>query len=94
MHLCRIRVPMDTRKPGIKKFPQNLTFQIQNAQLNWETYCIRFIFGVLKISLYSPAGGYLFYFKCAHSSTQTVYSFLYRYYLKDVILALSWGVRK
>ena len=34
-------------------------------------YCIQLKFGVLKFWLYSPAGGYLCYFKFAHSSTQT-----------------------
>ena len=31
-------------------------------------YCIQFKFGVLKISLCSPAGGYLCYFKFTHTS--------------------------
>ena len=34
-------------------------------------YCIQLLFEVLKNSLYSPAGGYLCYFRFAHSSTQT-----------------------
>ena len=35
-------------------------------------YCIQLSFGtMLKISLYSPAGGYLCHFKFAHSSNQT-----------------------
>ena len=34
-------------------------------------HCISLYLGVLKISLYSPAGGYLCYLKFAHSSTQT-----------------------
>ena len=33
-------------------------------------YCIQLNFGVLKISLYSPVGGYLCYTEFAHSSTQ------------------------
>ena len=39
-----------------------------------------------------PDGGYLCYFKFAHSSTQIKpYIYLIFLYLKDVILALSWG---
>ena len=57
-------------------------------------YYIRLQFGVLKTSLYSPAGGYLCYFvllcatfvpfKQQTDSKQDIN-------LKDVILALSWG---
>ena len=43
-----------------------------------------------KISLNSPAGGYLCYFKLAHSSTHPK-SYIY---LMDVILALSWEARR
>ena len=43
-------------------------------------------FGVLKISHYSPAGGYLGYFKFAHLSTQQSKDSEQDIYLKDVIL--------
>ena len=49
---------------------------------------------MLKISLYSPAGGYLCYFKFAHSSTQTVFYYYIDIYLKIVILMLLWGAGK
>ena len=39
-------------------------------------YCIRLQSGVFKISLYSPAGGYLCYSKFAHSSTQIAQIFI------------------
>ena len=35
------------------------------------TYCTRLSFGVVKISLHSPGGGYSCYLKFAHSCTQT-----------------------
>ena len=46
---------------------------------------------MLKILLYSPVRGYLRYFKCAHSILQL---YLFDISLNDVILALSWGLRK
>ena len=45
---------------------------------------------MLKLSFYSPAVGYLCYFKFAHSSTQTIYLSLYRYLFEGCYFWNVW----
>ena len=59
---------------------------IKTALLN-----MALILSAKKILLCSPAAGYLFYFKFVHLSTQQSKDKKHNIYLKDVILALSWG---
>ena len=49
---------------------------------------------ICSATIFALAGGYLCYFKLAHSSTQQSEDTKQDIYLKDVILALSWGSRK
>ena len=61
--------------------------------------CIREILytaliGVLKISLYSPAGGYLWYFEFTYSSTQTIYLILFRYLFEGCYFGAIMGSAK
>ena len=77
----------------INLFAGFLTHSIMIFCAGLTEYCIQLYFEVLKFLLYSPAGGYLCYFKFAHSSTQTrlIVNTNQDVYLKDAILALSWG---
>ena len=59
-------------------FERDLSFRKLTSQYKTD-YFLRLLFGVLRISPCSPAGGYLRYFEFAYSSTQTICLLLYRY---------------